>query len=138
MRAAWYSGMQALRNDSTQMNGLIIVSHNIGSVTEPDFEYVRKTAVARHAVPLRVCSNHVLVNDPNQVPLLKFAPYFLERTTRLRFRAHFGKCERSIMFEVHYKNGRLLMLYFIYFSPRLDQQRTPCISRYIWCLSYVF
>ena len=92
VRAFWYAGMQALQDVNVQIKGVVYVAVDLGVGSEPDIEYVRKTAVARHAVPFRVRANHILATDVSELPGMKFAPYFMEQTNRLRLRTHYGTC----------------------------------------------
>lgn len=83
--------MTAVEDEDTQKSGLVIVGYNMGPRRVID----RKAAFAiqslRKHLPFHLASIHYCHDDFRSRPMMTVAMLVMGATTRVRFRAHYGK-----------------------------------------------
>jgi hypothetical protein len=98
MKVLWYLAMGNLADDEDiQRFGLVLVVYCVGpfKMAEIDREMMTHGMDYSHGLPLRYSALHYCFDDPRLRPVISFSKLIVDTSTRLRFRAHFGKIASS-------------------------------------------
>jgi hypothetical protein len=85
--------MACSQDEEVQKRGVVFIAYLVGSFSalQCDRSVIKQVTKLDAAVPLRVASLHRCYSDPLMSPLLNFAAFRYDTSTRTRFRTHKGK-----------------------------------------------
>jgi len=91
LRARFYTAMQALRSEQTQLKGVVSLLYSIGNFKDRSngVGFMEHTRFAL-SVPQHNAAIHICLDDPNQYVLIKAGLAVVNAKFRARVRVHYG------------------------------------------------
>jgi hypothetical protein len=103
----WYQTMGLAQDDDVDFKGAVLVLYTVGLPPSAafDLELMKKASGLPQAVPFSPAV-HFCYDDYRLTPLISLFQMGAGKTTRLRFRTHFGECEVAFAFACfgHFNN----------------------------------
>jgi len=91
LRARFFTCMEALRSEQTQLKGVVAMLYSVGSFKDRSkgVGFMEHTRLAL-SVPIHIAAIHLCLDDPNQYILIRAGLATINAKLRARIRVHYG------------------------------------------------